>query len=117
MPKASGKTTTINHLLKHRPATEQWAVLVNEYGLIGLDAALMASASEPGQPPGVQIREVAGGCICFSAAFDEVTRREEVQDQVKAADVLLAGRSDLATADQLDAGAARVPRFTPRRRG
>ena len=35
----TGKTTTINHLLEQRPPTERWAILVNEYGLVGLDAA------------------------------------------------------------------------------
>ena len=65
-PLGAGKTTTINHLLRNRPERERWAVLVNEYGLIGLDAALMGS-SEPN--PGVQIKEVAGGCICCSAGF------------------------------------------------
>ena len=40
-PLGVGKTTTINHLLKQRPENEHWAILVNEYGLVGLDAALM----------------------------------------------------------------------------
>ena len=68
-PLGVGKTTTINHLLQHRPNGERWAVLVNEYGLIGLDAALMEPAAEPEQPAGVDIREVSGGCICCSAGF------------------------------------------------
>ena len=38
-PLGVGKTTTINHLLELRPENERWAVLVNEYGLVGLDAA------------------------------------------------------------------------------
>ena len=62
-PLGVGKTTTINHLLQNRADGEQWAVLVNEYGLIGLDAAMMESEPESGQPAGVEIREVAGGCI------------------------------------------------------
>ena len=64
-----GKTTTINHLLRHRPEGEKLAVLVNEYGLVGLDAALMTEDAKAGQPAGVTIREVAGGCICCSAGF------------------------------------------------
>ncbi|MEM9074208.1 MAG: GTP-binding protein [Myxococcota bacterium] len=63
-PLGVGKTTTINHLLKQRPEHETWAVLVNEYGLVGLDAALMSDEGSPG----VHIREVAGGCICCTAA-------------------------------------------------
>ena len=65
-PLGVGKTTSINHLLKNRPSDEYWAVLVNEYGLIGLDAALMEPTSEHGAAD-VEIREVSGGCICCSA--------------------------------------------------
>lgn len=60
-----GKTTAINELLATRPEGEQWAVLVNEYGLVGLDAALM----EDQERPSVEIKEVAGGCICCTAGF------------------------------------------------
>ncbi|VFS51825.1 putative GTP-binding protein YjiA [Budvicia aquatica] len=28
----SGKTTTIQHLLRQKPADENWAILVNEFG-------------------------------------------------------------------------------------
>ena len=65
-PLGVGKTTAINHLLAHRPKHEKWAVLVNEYGLIGLDAALLSDCAEA---EGVRVREVAGGCICCSASF------------------------------------------------
>ena len=159
-PLGVGKTTTINYLLERRPAGERWAVLVNQYGLVGLDAALMESSGELGGRSGVEVREVAGGCICCSAGFmfemslvlllqrhpdrllieptglaalsgvlDTLDRegiresvdvrsvvcllepdrlaedllREEVRDQVEAADVVLASRSDLATTEQLRA--------------
>lgn len=61
-----GKTTAINHLLAHKPADEQWAVLVNEYGEVGIDAALLA---ERELAEGVTIKELAGGCICCSAGI------------------------------------------------
>ena len=65
-----GKTTTINHLMAQRPVGERWAVLVNEYGLIGLDAALIeGEGRSAGGQNGVEIREVAGGCICCSAGI------------------------------------------------
>ena len=54
----AGKTTAILHLLRQKPADERWAVLVNEFGEIGVDGALL------GNPDEVFIREVAGGCIC-----------------------------------------------------
>lgn len=59
----------INHLLTHRPNNERWAVLVNEYGLVGVDGALLESGSGTRAPAGIDLREVAGGCICCSAGF------------------------------------------------
>ncbi|GGO87504.1 cobalamin biosynthesis protein CobW [Marinobacterium nitratireducens] len=53
-----GKTTAINALLKQKPESERWAVLVNEFGQIGVDQAAMADSDD------VQIKELAGGCIC-----------------------------------------------------
>lgn len=54
----AGKTTLIRSLLQRRPPEERWAVLVNEFGQIGIDGSLM----EHGE--GIHIKEVAGGCIC-----------------------------------------------------
>ena len=36
-PLGAGKTSLIRNLLAQRPADERWAVLINEFGLIGLD--------------------------------------------------------------------------------
>lgn len=68
-PLGVGKTTTVNHLLKQRPADEKWAILVNEYGLVGIDAALMRADGDSTTTDGVEVKEVAGGCICCSAGF------------------------------------------------
>jgi G3E family GTPase len=35
-----GKTSAILHLLKSKPVNERWAVLVNEFGEIGVDGSL-----------------------------------------------------------------------------
>ena len=35
-----GKTSAILHLLRSKPASERWAVLVNEFGEIGVDGSL-----------------------------------------------------------------------------
>ena len=62
-----GKTSTILHLLNNKPSNERWAVLVNEFGEIGIDGALIE-----GQHPenkGVYIREVPGGCMCCTAGL------------------------------------------------
>jgi len=53
----SGKTTLLCHLLAARPAGEKWAVLVNEFGEIGIDGALLADR-------GATLKEIPGGCLC-----------------------------------------------------
>ncbi|MCI1740348.1 GTP-binding protein [Pseudomonas sp. LH1G9] len=58
-PLGAGKTSLIKHLLAQRPANERWAVLINEFGQIGLDAALLTQADD-----GIALGEVAGGCLC-----------------------------------------------------
>lgn len=53
----SGKTTTLLHLLSQKPSGEKWAILVNEFGEIGVDGALLADS-------GATLKEVPGGCLC-----------------------------------------------------
>lgn len=56
----AGKTTFINTLLAHKNTlnmTDKWAILVNEFGKIGIDGKLFADSD-------VAIKEVSGGCIC-----------------------------------------------------
>lgn len=62
----TGKTTAIGHLLKHRPEQERWAVLINEFGEIGLDGAFLQH-SQPGKD--VFIREIPGGCMCCTSGL------------------------------------------------
>lgn len=56
-----GKTTLIRQLLRQHPSDQRWAVLVNEFGEIGVDGSLL-------DDEGVAIEEVAGGCLCCVAA-------------------------------------------------
>ncbi|MCS3838147.1 G3E family GTPase [Pseudomonas sp. JAI111] len=58
-PLGAGKTSLIKHLLLQRPIGERWAVLINEFGQIGLDAALLTQDAD-----GIALGEVAGGCLC-----------------------------------------------------
>lgn len=70
-----GKTTAIRHLLPHRPGGERWAVLVNEFGQVGVDEQLM-----DGQD--VAIRQIPGGCLCcvssqaFTVGLNRLIRAE-----------------------------------------
>jgi G3E family GTPase len=58
-PLGAGKTSLIKQLLAQRPEDERWAVLINEFGQIGLDAALLTQDDD-----GIALGEVAGGCLC-----------------------------------------------------
>ena len=53
----AGKTTAIKHLLAQGRGGERWAVLVNEFGKVGIDQSVLAADE-------VVIREVPGGCLC-----------------------------------------------------
>jgi len=67
-----GKTTVIRHLLNEKPSDEIWAVLVNEFGPIGLDDAYLTAATDPkaaekARDAGIAVRMIPGGCICCDA--------------------------------------------------
>jgi len=53
----AGKTTAIQALLKLKPASETWAVIVNEFGQVGIDGALLNNDR-------IEIKEIPGGCLC-----------------------------------------------------
>lgn len=55
-----GKTSAILHLMAQKPPGEAWAVLVNEFGDIGIDGAIY-------QSHGIAVKEIPGGCMCCAA--------------------------------------------------
>jgi G3E family GTPase len=59
-PLGAGKTSLLQSLLRQRPANERWALLINEFGQIGLDMALLGSSAAQG----VTLSEIPGGCLC-----------------------------------------------------
>ncbi|AFI84535.1 GTP-binding protein [Methylophaga nitratireducenticrescens] len=62
-----GKTTAIQQLLNTKPAGERWAVLINEFGKVGIDRQLLQTDDDSlGK---VTIREVPGGCMCCAAGL------------------------------------------------
>ena len=63
----AGKTSTILHLLASKPRSERWAILVNEFGEIGVDGSLFQGHHNEEQQ--VYIREVPGGCMCCAAGL------------------------------------------------
>ena len=61
----SGKTTLLNQLLKH-PDMANSAVIINEFGEIGLDHLLVESADED------IVLEMSSGCLCCTMRGDLV---------------------------------------------
>lgn len=54
----AGKTTLLQHLLQQKPEGETWAILMNEFGQIGIDQQLLPQQS------GYEVKELLGGCLC-----------------------------------------------------
>ena len=61
----AGKTTLINQLLSCKPEGARWALLINEFGRIGIDGALLTQDNSA--PQDIAISEVSGGCICCTS--------------------------------------------------
>ena len=57
----AGKTTLLKYLLSQKPEQEVWAVLMNEFGQIGVDQQLLP------QDQGYAVKELLGGCLCCSS--------------------------------------------------
>ncbi len=58
-----GKTTALMNLLAQKPVDEYWAIVVNEFGEVGIDGATLSSLGD-----GLQVAEVPGGCICCTTS-------------------------------------------------
>ena len=61
----AGKSTAILDLISNKPANENWAILVNEFGEVGIDGGLLSANDSKD----VFIREVPGGCMCCTAGL------------------------------------------------
>jgi cobalamin biosynthesis protein CobW len=64
----SGKTTLIRHLMQN-PQGKRLAVIVNEFGDVGVDGEILKSCAIP-DCPAENILELANGCICCTVADD-----------------------------------------------
>ena len=77
-PLGSGKTTTVNHLLR-RELTEgrRVAVLINEFGAVDVDGALVTAE----RPEVAGIASLVNGCVCCSLREDVVATLAAWADQ------------------------------------
>lgn len=67
-PLGIGKTTAIIHHLKRTADAQFTAVLVNDFGPVGLDAAIMESdLASNGARDNISIKMLPGGCVCCTS--------------------------------------------------
>lgn len=64
----AGKTTLVRHLMTN-PQGKRLAVVVNEFGDVGVDGEILKSCAIP-DCPAENIMELANGCICCTVADD-----------------------------------------------
>ena len=72
----SGKTTLVRNLLAEAQASgERLAIVVNDFGALGIDRALLGSGT-------ARSVELAGGCVCCELSDELVTVLEDLRARV-----------------------------------
>jgi cobalamin biosynthesis protein CobW len=90
----AGKTTLVRHLLQN-PQGKRLAVIVNEFGDVGVDGEILRSCALPDCPK-ENIVELANGCICCTVADDFIPTIEALMALVPRPDHILIETSGLA---------------------
>ena len=90
----SGKTTLIRHLMQN-PQGRRLAVLVNEFGSVGVDGEILKSCADENCPE-ENIVELANGCICCTVADDFIPTIEALMALPQRPDHILIETSGLA---------------------
>ncbi|CFX45653.1 Protein CobW [Candidatus Filomicrobium marinum] len=90
----AGKTTLIRHLMRN-PQGKRLAVLVNEFGTVGVDGEILRSCADENCPE-ENIVELANGCICCTVADDFIPTIEALMALPQQPDHILIETSGLA---------------------
>ncbi|NNE82318.1 MAG: cobalamin biosynthesis protein CobW [Silicimonas sp.] len=90
----SGKTTLIRHLIETTEG-RRLAVIVNEFGDVGVDGEILKSCAIP-DCPAENIVELANGCICCTVADDFIPTIEALMALDPQPDHILIETSGLA---------------------
>jgi cobalamin biosynthesis protein CobW len=93
----SGKTTLIRHLLQNNQG-RRIAVLVNEFGEIGIDGDLLRSCQicDEDDNPDSNILELANGCLCCTVQEEFLPTMQELLKRRDRLDCILIETSGLA---------------------
>lgn len=90
----AGKTTLIRHLMMN-PQGKRLAILVNEFGTVGVDGDILKSCADENCPV-ENIVELANGCICCTVADDFIPTIEALMALPVRPDHILIETSGLA---------------------
>ncbi|KUF12426.1 cobalamin biosynthesis protein CobW [Pseudoponticoccus marisrubri] len=90
----SGKTTLITQLMQN-PGGRRLAVVVNEFGDVGVDGEILKGCAIP-DCPAENIMELANGCICCTVADDFIPTIEALMALEPRPDHILIETSGLA---------------------
>lgn len=90
----AGKTTLIRHLMQN-PQGKRLAILVNEFGTVGVDGDILKSCADENCPV-ENIVELANGCICCTVADDFIPTIEQLMEMPQRPDHILIETSGLA---------------------
>ncbi len=90
----AGKTTLIRHLMAN-PMGKRLAVLVNEFGTVGVDGEILKSCADD-NCPAENIVELSNGCICCTVAEDFIPTIEALLNLPIRPDHILIETSGLA---------------------
>ena len=90
----AGKTTLIRHLMTNAGG-RRLAILVNEFGTVGVDGDILRSCAIPDCPV-ENIVELANGCICCTVADDFIPTIEALMALPERPDHILIETSGLA---------------------
>ncbi len=90
----SGKTTLIRHLMTHNEG-KRLAILVNEFGTVGVDGEILKSCADD-NCPAENVVELANGCICCTVADDFIPTIEALMAMPTRPDHILIETSGLA---------------------
>ena len=90
----SGKTTLIQNLM-HHAGGKRLAIIVNEFGDVGIDGDILKDCAIP-NCPAENIIELANGCICCTVADDFIPTMESLMALNPRPDHILIETSGLA---------------------
>ena len=90
----SGKTTLLHHLMQNA-GDKRLAIIVNEFGTLGMDGEILKSCADE-NCPAENIVELSNGCICCTVADDFIPSMEAILKLDPAPDHILIETSGLA---------------------